>query len=65
MKTSNFENFSSLLHTDWHPEKGDFEKENSQKDSELFKGKIRRQNILAISLTLFIAIAFSVAIVFL
>ena len=62
MKSSNF---NSLLHTDWHPEKGDFDKENSQKDSEQFKEKIRRQNILAISLTVFIVIAFLIAIVLL
>jgi len=64
MKSSNFENFSSLLHTDWHPEKGDFEKKNSQKDSELFNAKLRKRNKTALLLAVFIAFAFIVAMIF-
>ncbi len=64
MKTSNFEKFSSLLHTDWHPGKGDFIKENSLKDSAQFNQRIRKHTTLAISLTAFIVVIFVVAIVF-
>ena len=65
MKNSNFENFSSLLHTDWHPEKGDFSKENSLKDSAQFNDRLREHNILAISLGIGIVIIFVAAIIFL
>ncbi|MCF6269299.1 MAG: hypothetical protein L3J41_06305 [Melioribacteraceae bacterium] len=64
MRTSNFEKFSSLLHTDWHPEKGDFIKENSLRDSAQFNQRIRKHTILAISLTAFIAVVFVAAIIF-
>jgi uncharacterized membrane protein YvbJ len=50
MKNSNFENFSSLLHTDWHPEKGDFIKDNSLNDSAQLRKKIQKHNILVGSL---------------
>jgi len=65
MKTSNFENFSSLLHTDWHPEKGDFIKENSINDSTLFNDRLRKHNVTVISLSVFIAIVFIATIVIL
>jgi|GEM_PF-3091551 len=65
MKNSNFENFSSLLHTDWHPDKGDFVKENSLQDSEQFKNRMRKYNILAVSLTISIIVVFVAAIVIL
>ena len=65
MKSPNFENFSSLLHTDWHPEKGDFVKENSLKDSAQFNQRIRKHNITAIALTLLIGVVFVAAIVIL
>ena len=65
MKSSNFENFSSLLHTDWHPEKGDFVKENSLKDSAQFNQRIRKHNITAISLSVLILLVFVAAIVIL
>ena len=65
MKTSNFENFSSLLHTDWHPEKGDFVKENSLRDSAQFNQRIRKHNITVISLSVLIAIVFIAALVIL
>lgn len=63
MKSSNFENFSSLLHTDWHPEKGDFIKENSLRDSAQFNQRIRKHNITVISLSVLIVIVFIAAIV--
>ena len=65
MKSPNFENFSSLLHTDWHPDKGDFVKENSLQDSEQFKNRMRKYNILAVSLTISIIVVFVAAIVIL
>ena len=65
MKSPNFENFSSLLHTDWHPEKGDFVKENSLKDSALFNQRIRKHNITAIALTVLIGVVFIAAIIIL
>lgn len=65
MKNSNFENFNSLLHTDWHPEQGDFVKENSLQDSEQFKNRMRQYNILAVSLTISIIVVFVAAIVIL
>ena len=65
MKSPNFENFSSLLHTDWHPEKGDFVKENSLKDSALFNKRIRKHNITAITLSILIGVLFIAAIIFL
>ena len=65
MKSSNFEKFSSLLHTDWHPEKGDFVKENSLRDSAQFNQRIRKHNITVISLIVFIAVVFIAAIVIL
>jgi hypothetical protein len=65
MKSPNFENFSSLLHTDWHPEKGDFVKENSLKDSAQFNQRIKNHNITAISLTALIAVVFTATIIFL
>lgn len=64
MKSSNFENFSSLLHTDWHPDKGDFIKENSLRDSAQFNQRIKKHNILAISLAAFIVVVFVAAIIF-
>ncbi len=63
MKSTNFENFSSLLHTDWHPEKGDFVKENSLRDSAQFNSRIKKHNILAISLTALIVVVFAATIV--
>ncbi len=65
MKNSNFENFSSLLHTDWHPEKGDFVKENSLSDSAQFNKRLRNHNILVGSLIGGIILIFVVAIVLL
>ena len=65
MKTSNFEKFSSLLHTDWHPEKGDFIKENSINDSTQFNDRLRKHNFTVISLSVLIAIIFITAIVIL
>ncbi len=65
MKSPNFENFSSLLHTDWHPDKGDFVKENSLQESEQFKNRMRQYNILAVSLTISIIVVFVAAIVIL
>jgi uncharacterized ion transporter superfamily protein YfcC len=63
MKNIKIDNFSSLLHTDWHPEKGDFVKENSLQDSAQFNNRIKKHNILAISLVVAIIVVFSVAIV--
>ncbi len=65
MKNSNFENFSSLLHTDWHPEKGDFVKENSLSDSAQFNKRLRNHNILVSSLIVGIVLIFLAAIVLL
>lgn len=65
MKNSNLGSFNSLLHTDWHPEKGDFSKENSLNDSAQFNDRLRKHNILAISLAVSIIIVFAAAIVFL
>ncbi|PIQ08979.1 MAG: hypothetical protein COW71_08860 [Ignavibacteriales bacterium CG18_big_fil_WC_8_21_14_2_50_31_20] len=65
MKSSNFENFSSLLHTDWRPENGDFIKENSLQDSEQFKNRIRKHNIIAVSLAISIVIVFIASIIIL
>jgi len=65
MKSSNFENFSSLLHTDWHPEKGDFVKENSINDSTQFNDRLRKHNITVISLSVLIVLIFGAAIIIL
>ncbi|MBU0473175.1 MAG: hypothetical protein KKF62_03310 [Bacteroidetes bacterium] len=65
MKSSNLNNFSSLLHTDWNPEKGDFVKENSLQDSAQFKDRLRKHNIIAVSLGIVILVIFVAAIVFL
>jgi len=65
MKNSNFENFNSLLHTDWHPDKGDFIKENSLQDSEQFKVRMKKHNIIAISLAISIVIVFIASIIIL
>jgi len=54
-----------LLHTDWRPENGDFIKENSLQDSEQFKNRIRKHNIIAVSLAISIIIVFLTAIVIL
>ncbi len=65
MKNSNFEHFSSLLHTDWHPEKGDFVKENSLNDSAQFNKRLRNHNILIGALIGGIILIFVAAILFL
>ena len=58
MKSSKFENFSSLLHTDWHPDKGDFVKENSLQDSAQFNSRIKKHNIMVGSLIAAIVLVF-------
>ena len=63
MKHSNFENFNSLLHTDWNPEKGDFIKENSLNDSAIFQDKMKKHNLLAGSLVVAIVVVFIIALV--
>jgi len=65
MKNSNFEKHSSLLHTDWHPEHGDFPKENSLNDSAQFNDRLKKHNILSISLGVGILVLFVAAIIFL
>ncbi len=65
MRNLNLENFSSLLHTDWNPEKGDFVKENSLQDSAQFNSRIRKHNIIIASLISAIVIVFVGAIVLL
>jgi len=54
-----------LLHTDWRPENGDFIKENSLQDSEQFKNRIRKHNIIAVSLAISIVIVFIASIIIL
>ncbi len=61
MKNSNLEKFSSLLHTDWHPEKGDFIKENSLSDSAQFNKRLRNRNLLVGSLIGGIVLVFIIA----
>ncbi len=65
MKNLDLGKFSSLLHTDWHPEKGDFVKENSLSDSAQFNKKVRNRNIFIGSLISGIIIVFILAIVIL
>ena len=64
MKSSNFENFSSLLHTDWHPEKGDFVKNNSLNDSALLRKKIQTHNVVVSSLIVVLLTVLIGAIIF-
>lgn len=64
MEILNSKNFSILLHTDWHPGKGDSVKENSIIDSALFNKRIRIHKILTISLTVSIIVIFISAIIF-
>ena len=64
MKTSNFENFSSLLHTDWHPEKGDFVKNNSLNDSAQLRKRIQKHNIVVGSLIATIFVVLIGAVIF-
>jgi hypothetical protein len=63
MKHSNFENFNSLLHTDWNPQKGDFVKENSLNDSAQFQDRMKKYNLLVGSLTALIVIVLITAII--
>ena len=65
MKSTELKNFSSLLHTEWRPEKGDFIKENSLQDSAQFNNRIKKHNILAASLFVAIIVVFAAAIVIL
>ena len=62
MKNSNLDKFTSLLHTDWHPEKGDFIKENSLNDSAQFNKRLRNRNIMVGSLIGGIILVFIIAI---
>lgn len=63
MKDLNFKEFSTLLHTDWHPKKGDFVKEHSLNDSAQFKERMRKRNIIIGSLVAGIMLVFAIAII--
>jgi len=62
MKYSEITNLSSLFHTDWHPESGDYDKENSVKEGKLMVNKLKRHKIVVWFLSTLIFVSFTVSI---
>lgn len=65
MKNIELSTFNSLFHTDWHPEKGDFVKENSMKEGTILVNRLRRYKITVWLLSTIIVFSFAASIVFL
>ncbi len=65
MKLTELAQIHSLFHTDWHPENGDFVKENSINDRKIMESRIRRHKIAVWTLTSLIFLLFAISMVLL
>ena len=65
MKLTELTQIHSLFHTDWHPNNGDFVKENSIKDGEIMESRIRRHKFVVWTLTTLIFLLFAISMVLL
>ncbi|VAX28107.1 hypothetical protein MNBD_IGNAVI01-2958 [hydrothermal vent metagenome] len=65
MKLTELTQINSLFHTDWHPDNGDFVKENSIKDGEIMENRIRRHKIAVWALSTLIFLLFALSMILL
>ena len=65
MKKIEITALNSLFHTDWHPEKGDYVKENSMKEGEIMVNRLQRYKVTVWLLSTIIVVSFAVSIVLL
>jgi len=65
MKLTELAQINSLFHTDWHPDNGDFVKENSIKDGEIMESRIRRHKFTVWTLTTLIFLLFAASMILL
>lgn len=62
MKKLEITPLNSLFHTNWHPERGDYVKENSMKEGEILGNRLRRYKVAVWLLSSVIVTLFAVSI---